>query len=1192
MLRGLTSHLALISHVPNHRTENQTGRTDQLGSGPTGNPSNGATGIGRRPRVNAASGNSGGGHETDAPPAYLLNTAPSPAEHFCGFPGCGRSFATANGRGQHERRGHREWKDQQNSQLAPSQGSSRGSQWTYAEDVVLARAELAWEVLPHPPRQVNQHLVAANPALTQFGRTAEAVKKRRQNQQYKNLLRELRETGPDVLAPGQLESAAGGDSDTPDDIGLMGDRVEPAAASMTQNNQEVSRYENWRTRMITSIKDSPLAELFTERSLEEFGLEGEVRMHRHQEYVRTLYLAWVEENLKAYAEDPYDPTLLGKQRRRKGVKSSNRAIKPTPTETNGEPPRQGAKPRDKGSRSRRHRRRNGVSDRRSARTRVRDEARFRAQKAFRQNPHEASKDLIKGKFAVPITTDVGETRASDGPGTEGPPSPEELKAYWGGLFQTESTENTHRIAAGETIWELCEPFGAAEVAKHLKRANETTPGPDGLTLDFLKWGCKLAELTGWFNVFLLVGIPADLLSGTVTLVPKVARPTACKDYRPITVTSRVLRAFHSLLTGRFQEKLALPHEQRGFRKLDGCRDNIWSLQELIRTSTANGTKELSIAFLDVKNAFGSVSHQAIFQACLRKGVPPPVMSHIKRVYQNTSVTFKGDSAKQQFHVRSGVLQGDPLSAELFIHVMDFATSLSIHPTIGVGGDGEGEDAGRVCSYLAYADDMALVARKAVELSLQVGDLEKAMSSLGMLLNAGKCGTMRIACDSHRKRTWTDQNSFLEVNGDLVPALGLKDTYRYLGLQFSPAGITCTASKQLGDGLKNISSAPVDPQQRLFALREVLIPQLAHQLVLGVATGKTLKEFDRSIRQKVRAWTHLPHDTPLGVFHSKVRDGGLGIPCLATEVIRWRADRLKRLYLQASHPLIGWLLKRPDVAKRLERLTAGVRPPGWDHILSTRQDSIDYWKHRLIQSVDNRGLKYASLSKGSYDWVRAPHGLFKGGEFVKALAVRHATLKTRLRASRGRARESQSVRCHLCRDQLHSLSHLSQVCGRTHGMRIARHDAVVTVLEKACLRKRGNRPGLRVIREPIIRTGPTLKDALKPDLIILKGNDAWVIDPTIVSDSADLRKQDEAKRMKYSSPRVSEYLRGIVEHPEQSSSLTVRGLPFSWRGVVHWDSWREIESSLGLPRAVLDLCLLKVLVGTWKLWYFETRLRTR
>ena len=144
-----------------------------------------------------------------------------------------------------------------------------------------------------------------------------------------------------------------------------------------------------------------------------------------------------------------------------------------------------------------------------------------------------------------------------------------------------------------------------------------------------------------------------------------------------------------------------------------------------------------------------------------------------------------------------------------------------------------------------------------------------------------------------------------------------------------------------------------------------------------------------------------------------------------------------------------------------------------------------------------------------------------------------------------------------------------------------------VLEKACLRK-----GLRVIREPIIRTGPTLKDALKPDLIILKKNDAWVIDPTIVSDSADLRKQDEAKRMKYSSPRVKEYLRGIVEHPEQSTSLTVRGLPFSWRGVVLWDAWREIESSLGLPRAVLDLCLLKVLVGTWKLWYFETRLRTR
>jgi hypothetical protein len=146
---------------------------------------------------------------------------------------------------------------------------------------------------------------------------------------------------------------------------------------------------------------------------------------------------------------------------------------------------------------------------------------------------------------------------------------------------------------------------------------------------------------------------------------------------------------------------------------------------------------------------------------------------------------------------------------------------------------------------------------------------------------------------------------------------------------------------------------------------------------------------------------------------------------------------------------------------------------------------------------------------------------------------------------------------------------------------------VSVLERAAIRK-----GLRVIREPIIRSGQTLKDSLKPDLIIIKGNDAWIVDPTIVSDAADLRKQDEAKRTKYDVPRVKQYLSGIVDCPEQPTSLVVRGLPFSWRGVVLWDAWREIQSSLGFPRAVIDLCLLKVLVGTWRLWKYDSRLRTR
>ena len=1172
-----------MSLVPKQTDQKQTGRTGQFGSGPSGNPRTGTTGNGRRPRGTASQGTAG----EELVAAHSGSSTPSPADeqHVCGFPGCGRSFGTANGRGQHERKAHREWKDAANAAAAPSQGGSRGSQWTRTEDLMLARAEKACGRLASRPKQLNSWLFEAS-GLAKFGRTAEAVKKRRQNHQYKDLLREALETGSESDSPG--ESGPDGDqsSGTAGGSGPAAPR-NPPDVSMTQN--ERSDYERWRTRMTDSIRESPLAEVFGD-SLEDFGSEVESEMQRHLELVRGAYQDWITKGLKAYAEDPYDPTLLGKAGRRKGGKGPCQKTKvPTSAETNGNPPEnQGAKPTGSTSRRRRHRRQNGFTDRRSARTRVRDEVRYRAQKAFRQNPHQASKRLIKGEFEVPPSSDTKEEATARGasrqrPVPNPPPSVEELRVHWGRLFESESVSNNHRIAAGETIWSLCDPFGCSEVAKVLKKGTENAPGPDGLTLDFLKWGVNLKELTAWFNTFLLVGIPLDLLSGQVTLVPKVASPGACKDYRPITVTSRVLRVYHSLITGRFQEEVSLPEEQRGFRKLDGCRDNIWSLQELIRTTTANGRKELNLAFLDVKNAFGSVSHQAIHQACKRKGVPAPLLRHIERTYANTFVTFKGDPEKKQYHVRSGVLQGDPLSAELFIHVMDLATSLSIDPDIGVG-----SDTGRRCSYLAYADDMALMAKRKVELVKQVEALERAMASLGMVLNAGKCGTIRIACDSHRKRTWVDPSSFLEVNGGPVPSLGLKDTYRYLGMQFSPAGIRCKVSSQLETGLKNIGSAPVDPQQRLFALREVLLPQLAHQLVLGVTTGKALKELDRQIRARVRSWAHLPHDTPLGVFHAKIRDGGLGIPCLGTEVPRWRAARLQRLYQQTDHPLIGWLLEREDVVRRFRKQTAGVRPPGWGKILTCRQESIDYWKHRLIQSVDNKGLEYASLSKGSSDWVRAPTGLFRGGEFVKALAVRHATLKTRLRASRrGRGGGYLDARCPSCKDQLHSLSHISQVCGRTHGHRVARHDSVVTVLERAA-----NKRGLRVVREPIIRSGVTLKDSLKPDLIIFKKNDVWIIDPTIVSDRADLRRQDEAKRQKYTTPRVSEYLKGMVEHPEQPTSLVVRGLPITWRGVVLWDAWREIQSSLGFPRAVLDLCLLKVLVGTWRLWNFDSRLRTR
>ena len=120
--------------------------------------------------------------------------------------------------------------------------------------------------------------------------------------------------------------------------------------------------------------------------------------------------------------------------------------------------------------------------------------------------------------------------------------------------------------------------------------------------------------------------------------------------------------------------------------------------------------------------------------------------------------------------------------------------------------------------------------------------------------------------------------------------------------------------KLNEGLGNISSAPLKPEQHLFILNNNLIPALYHQLVLTASSKKYLKWFDRSVRAAVRSWLRLSHDTPKAYFHAKIFDGGLGIVALEHQVPLMKIKRINRLWA-SNDPVIQEMLST-DGAKSL------------------------------------------------------------------------------------------------------------------------------------------------------------------------------------------------------------------------------------------------------------------------------------
>ncbi len=167
----------------------------------------------------------------------------------------------------------------------------------------------------------------------------------------------------------------------------------------------------------------------------------------------------------------------------------------------------------------------------------------------------------------------------------------------------------------------------------------------------------------------------------------------------------------------------------------------------------------------------------------------------------------------------------------------------------------------------------------------------------------KSATLTILKDGRRKHLLLAP-SMLESRDGTIPAMGVADTQRYLGVHFTWKGRTTPKQiKEVERMLKEITSAPLKPYQRLEVVRDFLVPKLQHELVLGCAHRNTIARIKRMIRGSIRAWLRLPKDTSLGFLNAPVKSGGLGMPNLGTTLPLLQKKDL-RSYLRVKPPLKG------------------------------------------------------------------------------------------------------------------------------------------------------------------------------------------------------------------------------------------------------------------------------------------------
>ena len=107
--------------------------------------------------------------------------------------------------------------------------------------------------------------------------------------------------------------------------------------------------------------------------------------------------------------------------------------------------------------------------------------------------------------------------------------------------------------------------------------------------------------------------------------------------------------------------------------------------------------------------------------------------------------------------------------------------------------------------------------------------------------------IQVAFDVYDLHSYVDSTPFLSVSGETIPAMDQMQSYKYLGLPISSRGAEKNVLPKLRYQLENIDRAPLKLQQRLFIVKQNVIPATYHQLVLGKVSKGLLNGLDCKIR---------------------------------------------------------------------------------------------------------------------------------------------------------------------------------------------------------------------------------------------------------------------------------------------------------------------------------------------------------
>lgn len=198
-------------------------------------------------------------------------------------------------------------------------------------------------------------------------------------------------------------------------------------------------------------------------------------------------------------------------------------------------------------------------------------------------------------------------------------------------------------------------------------------GPDGIPAVLLKQ-CVSAVSTPlqmlWRKSLDTGEIPNLLKHGIITPIYKSGPRTEARNYRPVALTSHVIKIFERIIvkqiTKYLEEQSLYNIGQHGFRSGRSCVSQLLQHRMDILNTLQDGDGA-DVIYLDFSKAFDKVDHSTLIQKLAHIGIRGKLHKWLEHFFENRtqSVMVEGIESKKT-EVRSGVAQGSVVGPLLFL----------------------------------------------------------------------------------------------------------------------------------------------------------------------------------------------------------------------------------------------------------------------------------------------------------------------------------------------------------------------------------------------------------------------------------------------------------------------------------------------------------------------------------------------